>query len=100
METLNPEGVSYRNAGALLGPGQGTALAPPHLPVVQGNFEHGLRRFVQPTVFARGQVTADGRNSFAAAEMDVGGLPAHVIEQPLLVAVLGKGLDFKGATVR
>src|SRR5215470_10630890 len=82
-----------KETGGGLLPG-GYPFAAPNIPVAKSDFQHGFGGLMEPAVFAFGEVAADGGNGIAAAEVNVGGFPAHVIEELFLVALPGQGADF------
>src|SRR5579864_4074315 len=75
-------------------------LALPFAPIAFGGAEHGFGGFVQPVAGAFGQVALDCGNRVGRAEMDVGGLPAHGIEQAFLVAARGERSKLDARAVR
>src|SRR6516162_3135094 len=71
----------------------------PIFPVRQGDALHGFRGFVEPAAFATGEVALDMSDGFRAAEMDVGGLPTHVVGEAFFVALFRQRLDFDVAAI-
>ena len=82
-------------------PSGGGALifAAPEFPVIQGDLQHGFGGFVQPAIFRRARSRLRAGRARIAAEMDVRGFPAHVIEQTFFVAFGGQGADFNPAAI-
>jgi len=74
-------------------------LAAPDFPVIESGSQHGLGSFVQPGILSLCQIAFDGGDGFATAEVNVGGFPAHVVEQALFLAFLGESLNFNVAAV-
>ena len=72
---------------------------PPDLPVVEGGLEHDFRRFMQPAVLAMREVAPDRGNRMAAAQVNVGSFPAHVVSKAFLIAFFGKGLYLNVAAI-
>ncbi len=74
-------------------------IAAPNFPVGKRGLEHGFRSFVEPAVLAAGQIMLDRWNGLWRAEVNVGGFPAHAIEESFFIAFGGQGIDFDVAAI-
>src|SRR5271165_1851014 len=80
--------------------GQLFPAAPPGFPVLQGGLAHAFGGFVQPAIFALGQIALHILDCGWRAQMHIGGFKAHGVEQARLVALRGQGSQFDARAIR